>query len=284
MKILLTGNRGLICQAVEKKLVGNGHQVVGFDLVDGHDIRDQAAVIKAGKGYEAVVHLAALLGNDEIESAEEITRTNLLGTWNVLESARINGCRKVVFMSSVDALGIFKGEGVPDYFPIDDDLPCKPTTPYAISKKLAEEMCCSFSSTNDIPTICLRPPGVWNEQTYFHIVENRRQRPEYEWDPYWEYGAFIDVRDLADIVVRCLETEFNGYGCYLVASDDITTSGRTTAELARMVFPQVKWKTQADYEREPYRSLLDCHRAKETFGWKPQFSWKKFLDAHGYGS
>ncbi len=278
MKILLTGNCGLIGQAVEKRLVAEGHQVVGFDLQAGQDIRDAPALIKAGSGCEAVVHLAALLGNSDDESAEDITRTNLIGTWNVLEAARINAFHRVVFMSSVDALGIFKGEGSPAYFPIDDDHPCCPTTPYAISKKLAEEMCHTFSEINGIATICLRPPGVWDASTYFKIVENRRKRPEYEWDPYWEYGAFVDVRDLAVLVVNCLQTDFRGYGCYLVSSDDITTSGSTSIELTRKIHPQVKWTDQNGFADNPYRSLLDCRRVKNTFNWSLEFTWRRFVE------
>lgn len=277
MKILLTGNKGIIGQALEKQLRANGHKIVGFDLANGHDIRDATAVIKAGKGCNAVVHLAALLGNDKKESAKKIMKTNLLGTQNVLESAKINTFQKIIFMSSVDALGLFKGEGVPDYFPIDDNHPCRPTAPYALSKKRAEEMCHSFSQINGIPTICLRPPGVWTQQAYFDIIEARKKRPEYEWAPYWEYGAFIDLRDLVDLITKCLDINFKGYDCFLISSDDITTSGSTSLELSQKIHPHVKWKDKTKFDKNPYRSLLDCHRVKETFGWKPQFTWEKFI-------
>lgn len=280
MRILLTGNNGLIGKVLEGKLRDLGHKIVGFDLTNGQDICNVKTVVSVGKNCDAVVHLAALLGNNEKESAEEILRTNLLGTWNVLESARINSMHKVIFVSSVDALGLFKGEGVPDYFPIDDNHPCRPATPYAISKKLSEEMCRSFSQTNNIPTICLRPPGVWNQQIYSDIIEARKKRPEYEWDPFWEYGAFIDVKDLTNLVVKCLESDFTGYDCYLVSSDDITTSGKTSIELARKIYPEVKWKSQVEFKKSPYKSLLDCHRVKEKFGWKPEYTWKKFVEGN----
>ncbi len=277
MRILVTGNSGLVGRAVEKQLTAEGDEVVGFDLANGQDIRDAPAIREAGRGCDAVVHLAALLGRGE--SGEETLRTNVLGTWNVLESARANGLGRVISMSSVDALGIFKGEGLPDYFPIDDDLPCRPKTPYGISKKLIEEMGQTFSQATGIPTICLRPPGVWDEQTYHYIVEKRRERPEYEWDPYWEYGAFIDVRDLASLVSRCLRADFAGFGCYLATADDITTSGGTSLSLALRICPQVPWKSQEEYKEEPYRSLVDCRRVKEAFGWQPKFTWGEFIRA-----
>ncbi|MDZ8240137.1 MAG: NAD-dependent epimerase/dehydratase family protein [Nostoc sp. ChiQUE01a] len=57
--------------------------------------------------------------------------------------------KRVVFFSSVDALGIFKGERKPDYLPLDDNHPCYPTTPYAVSKRLGEEMCRYFTNSTD---------------------------------------------------------------------------------------------------------------------------------------
>ncbi len=282
MQILLTGNHGFIGRVIESRLQAEGHQVTGFDLREGKDIRNVSTLIQAGRNCEAVVHLAALLGNSDAESAEDVTRTNLIGTWNVLEAARLNAFRRVIFMSSVDALGIFKGEASPAYFPIDDDHPCTPTTPYGISKKLAEELCHTFSQINNCATICLRPPGVWDASTYLQIIENRRKRPEYEWDPYWEYGAFIDVRDLAALVVKCLQSDSTGYGCYLVSSDDITTSGMTSIELTRKIHPHVEWKGKDGFEDNPYRSLLDCHRVKQAFGWVPEFSWRRFIEDRSF--
>lgn len=277
MKILLTGNRGLIGKHLEKQLILEGYEVIGYDILHGEDICDQKSIIKAGYGCEVVVHLAALLGNDDIESAEEITRTNLLGTFNVLESARINKVRKVIFMSSADSLGLFKGEGKPSYYPIDDKHPCIPTTPYAISKKLSEEMCESFFETNNIPTICLRPPGVWNEEIYDLIVEARRKKPEIEYHPFWEYGAFIDVRDLVSLIISCIRTDYKEYACYLVTSDDIQSTGYTAMELVNKVHPKVEVRNKNKYKLNPYSSLIDCKRVKEEFNWKPQYTWKKYI-------
>ena len=277
VKILLTGNRGLIGKYLEKQLLLEGHEVVGYDILHGEDICNQKCIIKAGNGCEVVVHLAALLGNDESESAEEITRTNLLGTFNVLESARINKVRKVIFMSSADSLGLFKGEGKPSYFPIDDMHPCIPTTPYAISKKLSEEMCKSFSKTNNIPTICLRPPGVWDEEIYGLIVEARRKKPEIEYYPFWEYGAFIDIRDLVSLIINCIKSDYKGYDCYLVTSDDIQSTGYTAMELVNKIYPEIEVKNKNKYILDPYASLIDCKRVKDEFAWKPLYTWKRYI-------
>ena len=281
MKILVTGNGGFIGCELEERLRLAGFGVAGFDLRSGQDIRGKNSLISYSAGCDVVVHLAALMDTDGKQPAEEIIRTNVSGTRNVLEAARRNGLKKVIYMSSVHALGIFKGESAPAYFPVDDGHPCVPLSPYGISKKRSEEACRSFHLATGIRTICLRPPGVWREKTYREIAAYRRERAEYEWDPYWEYGAFIDVRDLATLVIRCLESGFCGYGCFLACADDISTSGRTGAELVRMLHPEVAWKDTASYRDDPYKSLLDNSRAKTAFGWNPEYSWRRFMVSEG---
>lgn len=276
MRILVTGNQGLIGKAVESELSKGEAEVIGYDLKAGYDILDSETLVEKSRGCQVLVHLAALLGRDG-ESAEAILRTNVLGTWNVLETARIHHMEQVIFLSSVDALGIFKGEGLPEYFPIDDDHPCRPTTSYAISKKLAEEMCGSFSKRNGIHVVCFRPPGVWTPETYSEIIARRHRRPEYEWDPYWEYGAFVDVRDLAHLIRLAIHATLPGFHYFLVASDDITTSGLTSRQLATRLFPNISWKPDSRYEQNPFASILDCSNAKRAFGWKPEYTWQRFM-------
>ncbi len=201
MKILVTGNEGMIGSVVEKVLRADGHEVIGYDIASGHDILNSNQISSAIVGCDAVVHLAALLGNDS-ETPDKIMAVNLLGTWHILTAAAEAKLKRVVFFSSVDALGIFKGERKPDYLPLDDNHPCYPTTPYAVSKRLGEEMCRFFTNSTGIPTICLRPPGVFDESTYDFIISNRQANPEFEWDPFWEYGAFLDVRDTSAVAQK----------------------------------------------------------------------------------
>lgn len=119
MKILVTGNGGFIGRVLEEHLKGAGFGVAGFDLQSGQDIRDKNTLIAQSAGCDAVVHLAALMDTDGNHSAGEIIRTNVSGTLNMLEAARRNGLKKVIYMSSVHALGIFKGESAPAYFPVE---------------------------------------------------------------------------------------------------------------------------------------------------------------------
>jgi len=45
--------------------------------------------------------------------------------------------------------------------------------------------------------VCLRPVAVWDEAGYSRVQDRWRAQPRSEWEPFWEYGAFVDVRDVA---------------------------------------------------------------------------------------
>jgi UDP-glucose 4-epimerase len=273
MKILVTGNAGMIGVAVEKVLRDNGYEIVGFDIKNGQDILNQQQVRDYIQGCDAVVHLAALLGHLE-DSANDIMAVNLLGTWHILTAALEAKIKRIVFFSSVDALGIFKGERKPDYLPLNDAHPCYPMTPYAISKKLGEEMCQFFTNSTGIPTICLRPPGVFDGETYDFIISNRRANPEFEWNPFWEYGAFLDVRDVADAAKCALECPDPGHATLLLNADDISSASRTSREMAQSLHPDVEWRGGQEYEYQPYKALVDTKLAKEVLQWSPRYKWR----------
>ncbi len=275
MRVLVTGSRGLIGSSVVEELRASGHRVVEYDLRDSRDILHLPTLREATRACDAIVHAAALLGR-AAESPDQIMAVNLLGTWNVLSAGVAAGVRRIVFLSSVDALGVFKGERVPDYLPLDDAHPCYPTTPYAISKRLAEEMCRFASESHALSVVCLRPPGVWARDTYAWVEAERAKRPKFEWDPFWEYGAFLDLRDLSRACLGALTCDMEGFRCVLVSSSDITTSGRTSRELVQLVNPDVEWRGGPEYEDEPYRALVEIGPARELLDWNPQHTWHVF--------
>lgn len=271
----------MIGSVIEAELQIIGHEVVGYDRLDELDILDPSSLEKAIHGCEAVIHLASPSGNPE-DTPQETMQAIVQGTWNVLLAAEQALVKRVIYMSSVDALGVFHGERKPDYLPLDDNHPVYPTTPYAIGKYLAEQMCRYWSARTGIAALCLRPPAVWRPETYAEIQDLRRERAAYEWDPYWQYGAFIDVRDLTAALLRGLSCSLAGFACVLIASSDITTSGKTSKELVDFVHPDVEWRGGPAYQLERYRSLLITERAEKLLGWKPIYSWQRFVEASGH--
>src|SRR5271168_4875833 len=193
MRILVTGHRGNVGGPVAGYLERLGHEVAGFDLADGEDLLDLAGVRRAAVGCAAIVHLGAL-AHDTAGSPEHIMAVNVLGTWHVLLAAEAAGVTRVIHFSSAQVFGIAEGERLPDYFPVDDAHPRRAMRPYGLSKRLSEDLCEGFTARTGIATVALRPVAVWYEADYAKVQDQRRSNPRWEWEPCWEYGAFVDVR------------------------------------------------------------------------------------------
>ena len=145
MRVLVTGGAGFIGSNVVKLLREESYDVVvldsfttgyhknlmglsGIDLIQG-DIRDQAVIERAVQNVDAIVHMAASVGN--VKSLEDPildSEVNVLGTLRVLDAARKAGIKKVVYSSSAALYG------EPKYIPITEEHPINPETPYGVSK------------------------------------------------------------------------------------------------------------------------------------------------------
>jgi UDP-glucose 4-epimerase len=193
--VLLTGSSGRVGRAVRPVLAARGWTARPFDSVDGLDLRDEAAVLAAMSGCDAVVHAGAL-ANDSAGTASDIVATNVLGTWHVLSAAEAAGVSRVVYFSSAQVFGCAEGEGSPVYVPIDDDHPVRAARPYGMSKRLAEEMCDAWSSRTGIPSVVLRPVLILDD-----LGLSRTSRSEAE------LGAFIHVEDVAEATALALEVD-----------------------------------------------------------------------------
>lgn len=273
MQVFVTGHRGRIGSVISAQLTDQGHRVVGFDRADGQDICDRAAVLQAAQGCDAVIHLASLLGRPDDDSSETMS-VGLVGTWNVLEAARAEKMQRVVYFSSVNALGIFMGQKAPDYLPIDDDHPPRPGSPYGMAKRLAEEMCRHFTEKHGITTICLRPPWVMPPEAPAQIRARWQVNPaQAAHPPRWEYGAFCDVRDVAAAAVCALTCPDPGHITLLLCADDICAETPSRVMAAR-VHPDVPWRGGPEYEADPFTALVDNRRAKVVLGWQPRYNWR----------
>jgi UDP-glucose 4-epimerase len=278
MRILLTGHAGLVGAASQRLLAASGFDVHGFDLADGGDVRDRAAVERAAAGCDAVVHAAAL-AHDSAGTAEEIFATNVLGTWHVLEAARLAGCERVVCFSSVQVFGIGEGEQPPEYLPVDDDHPRNASRPYGVSKCLAEDLCAGVTATSGMTTVCLRPVVIWSGRHYQQATTSRHDDPRSEYEPFWEFGAFVDVRDVAGAVVAALRNPASGHVRATLCAPDISATA-PSREMARRLCPGVPWRGGSEFEADPWTALIRGS-AGQVLGWQPQHTWRRWLAESG---
>jgi UDP-glucose 4-epimerase len=267
MIVLLTGNRGRIGPAVESALAAAGHQVRGFDLADGLDVRDAASVQHSAQDCDAIVH-AAGLADDRGGDPADVMSVNLLGTWNVLLAAERLGIRRVVYFSSGKSLGMLERD--PDYLPIDDDHRGLPTRPYGLAKWLSEEMCQAFTQRTGIDTICLRVVAVFDAEGYARAL-SQPPRPTAPGAP-WHLGVHVDVRDVADATVAAVHTSFGGHARLLICAADIADR-RRTLDLVAEKMKHVPWRGGPEYATDAYRSLVDISHMERVLGFKPQHRW-----------
>jgi nucleoside-diphosphate-sugar epimerase len=271
MRILVTGHRGKIGVPVARRLADLGYDIAGFDRVDGQDLLDPGQVKRAAAGCAAVVHLAAL-AHDTAGSPEQIMAVNVLGTWHTLLAAEAAGAERVIHFSSGQVFGIAEGERSPDYFPIDDAHPRRAMRAYGLSKCLAEDLCAGFTARTGIPSISLRPVLVCDPGQCQRIEARWQAEPMSEWEPFWEYGAFVDVRDVARAVELALTANLTGHHRAVLCAADIAAT-RPSLDMAARLAPNVPVTDPAPYHADPCRALVDCSAAEALIGWRPSYRW-----------
>ncbi len=125
------------------------------DVLHG-DIADYDHVSAAIDGMDAIIHAAALLadfGDAFRPGSDHPWLVNLKGLWNVLEVARLRGVRRVVHIGSCQ---VEHPGGV--FFSADVRRP--DGAPYAVTKRLQEEMCRQFHDAFGMSIVVLRPCSI----------------------------------------------------------------------------------------------------------------------------
>ncbi|MBW4983529.1 NAD(P)-dependent oxidoreductase [Mameliella sp. CS4] len=294
MRILFTGGSGKAGRHVVAYLFEQGHRVLNVDRVpldlDGvdnrlTDITDAGQVydvmsslagldeLEPGTGvpkFDAVVHFAAV-PRILITSDNECYRVNTLGTYNIIDAAVKFGIRKIVFASSETTYGVCfaDGERKPDYLPIDEEHPTVPEDSYAMSKVCNEVTARSFQARSGFDIYGLRINNVIEPHEY---AENF---PAYMEDPAQRRRnifAYIDARDLGQMVDKCLATDGLGYEVFNVSNDDHSV-GLTTPDLIERFYKGVPVKGEIG-ETE---TLYSNRKAKDLLGYQPRHSWRDVL-------
>jgi uronate dehydrogenase len=153
--ILITGAAGYIGTVLRDRL--EGHDLRLTDVEAGGDVRaldvtDQAAVERACRGADAVVHLGGIATEDDFDA---VLRANVLGTQRVLEGARRAGVPTVVLASSNHAVGLIpRSEAGPDG--LADDAGARPDSYYGWSKVAIEALGRLYHDRYGMNVVCLR--------------------------------------------------------------------------------------------------------------------------------
>jgi uronate dehydrogenase len=158
-RILITGAAGAVGTALRNGLRADWRRLRLTDIkpIDGvtnneeaivADVTDRAAVERMMDGVKAVVHLAGMIGNFNLE---QLFQVNARGLYDVFESARLAGVERIVFASSNHAFGCY-----PITTQVTPDLPPRPDSLYGVFKVLGETMLQNYYDRHGIRSVSLR--------------------------------------------------------------------------------------------------------------------------------
>jgi nucleoside-diphosphate-sugar epimerase len=274
MKVVVTGASGKAGRAVVRDLLEHEHDVLAVDVVPSAgpaasllaDVTDFGQTVECLSGVDAVVHLAAIPASG-IHTEEATFRTNMLGTYNVFEAARLVGLRRVVWASSETILGLPFERELPAYAPIDEEHPPYPESSYALSKLLSEELGRQLHRWTGTPYVALRFSNIMEPQDYERF-------PSFWDEPQlrrWNLWGYIDARDVAASCRLALEADA-GAEHFIVAAAD-TVMNRPSRELMAEVYPSVPYKPSAG----DFDTLLSIHKASRLLGYEPRWSWRDHI-------
>jgi len=295
-KVLVTGAAGFIGSHLVEALLENNADVTAFihynsrnhwgnvehlrkyenfSVISGN-IEDFLFVKNAITDKDIIFHLAALIGIPYSYSApESYIRTNIIGTYNILQAAQESDIERVIHTSTSEVYG------TAEYTPIDEKHPIKGQSPYSATKigadKLAEAFYCSFN----LPVAIIRPFNAYGpRQSARAIIPSIISQAII--NRTIKLGSLSPIRDFT--FVKDTVAGFLKMGNSNAAIGKIINIGNgkgiTIRNLAEMIIeiidPDIQLQSD-DSRVRPEQSevkALICNNslAKRTLNWEPQTS------------
>jgi len=217
-KILITGATGFIGSHLAEYCVEQGYDVVAFDRYNPNnnwgwlenskykndievilgDIRDYDSVSKTIKNCSAVFHLAALIGIPySYVSPLAYIRTNIEGTYNVLEGCKDNNIDQVLITSTSETYGTAQ------YVPIDEKHPLVGQSPYSASKIAADQLSISYFKSFDMPIKIVRPFNTYGPRQSARAIIPTVISQIASNEKNIELGNLTPTRDLTYVLDTC---------------------------------------------------------------------------------
>jgi NAD dependent epimerase/dehydratase len=301
-KILITGAGGFIGSHLVEKCLENGFRIRAFvhynsrnswgwleklknlkdiEIFSG-DVRDLDSIKKAVDDCGTVFHLAALIGIPySYVSPMAYIKTNIEGTYNILEACRETGCENIIVTSTSETYGTAQ------YVPIDEKHPAVGQSPYSASKIAADQLAISYHRSFDLPVKIVRPFNTYGPRQSARAIIPTIITQILKGKKKLELGNIAPTRDLTfvkDTVNAFLEIAkyplLNGKAINIGMNDEISIEA-----LAMMIAEIIGEKIEIIKEKErirPGSSEVERLRCDNTLlisqtKWKPEYNLKKGL-------
>lgn len=297
--VLVTGADGFIGSNLVERLVALGANVRAFCLYNSQgswgwldrapesvrskldvrlgDIRDARFVTEACRGVDVIFHLAALIAIPySYVAPESFVDTNVKGTLNVLEAARINRVRRFVQTSTSEVYG------TPETTPIREDHALRAQSPYAATKVAADQLALSFQRSFDVPVVVLRPFNTFGPRQSTRAVLPSILTQLLEGKAELSLGRLDTQRDMTFVSDTVEGFRLAGSRDGVVGETIQLGTGRMVSiqemfEMACKIVGHAPRVTLDPRRLRPDASevtvlLSDPSRAKKLLGWEPKVS------------
>lgn len=295
--VLITGINGFVASSLAKKLVGQGSKVIGvlkdlsvFDSLEELGIQDKVNVTfgdvssydtmrRIVNKYEVdvIFHLAAV-STVRICSRDPLVafRTNIEGTWNVLEAARGSRTVKSIVVASTD-----KCYGVPERLPYKEGDVLNGLATYDASKACADIVARSFAYNYSMPVSVTRCCNIYGpgDLNLSRIIPNTIRRmsngqPAMLWSDSAEMvREFIYIDDVVDaymLIAQNMEkTKGQGYNVGTCDYLDVKTFVEKIYECLGKS-PEIEIKQRESEFKEIPEQFLDSTKISQELGWSPK--------------
>ena len=205
-KIVLTGAAGRLGSYLREPLLKLTETLVSTDIVSdigklypnetyiSADLSNLPAMMGLLKDADMVVHFGAI--GDEAPF-DDILQSNIVGAYNIWEAAYKNGVRRVVYASSIHAVGMHKKT---DFIGID--AAHRPDTYYGLAKCFAEDLASLYWDKRGVESVCMRILSCAQ-------VSNARA-----------IGSWLSYADLIQLVEKSITTQVTGFSIVYGVSDN----------------------------------------------------------------
>jgi UDP-glucose 4-epimerase len=303
-RVLVTGADGFIGSHLVERLVELGAIVRAFCLYNSRgswgwldeassavqraieprlgDIRDAAFVREAMRDCDYVLHLAALIAIPYSYAApESFVDTNVRGTLNVLEAARLLDVRRVVHTSTSEVYG------TPATTPIRETHALNAQSPYAATKVAADQLALSYQRSFSLPVTVLRPFNTFGPRQSARAVLPAMLTQMLAGQQEIQLGRLDTKRDLTYVsdtvegfVMAATAPGLDGETVQLGTGRAVTIQELFDAALAATGSKAAVRLDSRRLRPDPSEVLVlesDPARAKELLGWTPQVTLEEGL-------
>jgi NAD dependent epimerase/dehydratase len=295
--ILITGATGFIGSHLSELCVEQGFRVVAFDRYNPNnhwgwleeseykddmevilgDIRDYDSVSKAMKSCSAVFHLAALIGIPySYVSPLAYIRTNVEGTYNVLEAAKNLELEQVLTTSTSETYGTAQ------YIPMDENHPLVGQSPYSATKIAGDQLAISYCRSFDLPVKILRPFNTYGPRQSARAVIPTIITQLLNGENSIELGNLSPTRDLTYVADTC-HGFLNVYQSHSLFGE-VTNIGMNSeisiGDLANLIARIMKTEITIEFSEKRVRpqnsevEKLVCDNSKliRDTSWRPKYT------------